>query len=87
MVLEVDDSQVLMGSAVDPADFPKAAKVLFYDVLFVEAEWDALALEDGGVGGGHAPQAVRALAALPSPSWGLGLSVWVGGFHRTWRKR
>lgn len=84
VVMEVYDSRVLSRPTKDPVDLPKAAEVLLQDLFLVEGRRDTSAVENQGVGGRNAAQALRALPAH-APLHGCGgarrdvqvLSFWV----------
>lgn len=63
MVLKVNDSQVLIGSAEDFTDFSKTGKMLLDHVLFVKA-WRNIPAHDGGEIAGRQPaETVQAVPA------------------------
>lgn len=79
MIIEVNDGQILAGSAVNLSDFPETTKVLLDHFLLVEGRRNVPALQDGAVGGGHAPQALRAISAGAASHRGgdpAGVRVW-----------
>lgn len=63
MIIEAYCSQVLGRPTENLTDFAETSKVLLDYVLFVEGWRHIPAIDDGGVCGRHATEALRALPA------------------------